>query len=1003
MKKKDQKTGYELTLIGHSGSGKTTLAVGLYATSTEDFTVSSATKETRSYIERLKAGIESGIWPDATNEAELLDIRFNIHRAGGETANLAFKGYMGERADLPGYKAEIVKNPDGAIILLNPGMPILRDPVERNKMIGNIKDIISYLSEPGRRCKAIAFVVTASDRLKTDLKDFAADFQVYEAVIVNFLKTSAFHERWRKFEVTVSGELQSQTKPHFAPGAGNTASEPFRWLFDTIAGLNRRRNRKGVFRSLGSAAAACIAIAALAGGGMYWKDGSAVAKAQRDFTRLSQEMDKAVNDGKWLDVNAKCNGLEDLQKEMAELRPRIPGNQRRCKAIADAIPRRVEYGRLAWFPNEIERLEKSTEILGKPGEPLTKRQYDDKIEAWKSLDTAFARLITFSGESTNKLQRLRTEWEESKNEMRGRLEGFRLAGFRPRVDNEAAAVDQLLLARGVEIDGKPRKAFWDELNQEFDAFHLETEDARTKLGELRQECNAKKTNLFAKIDAHNERILREQFSAYDAEAAKKASEETCKSWRGVIVSWEPLATEGIDRQKKMLAEFDEKRIPWQQAYESKRYSEGVQKLLQDFDVATRNLSDGTQLHEALVASRPYQSAVEKDDDRFIAKAIRLDAWQKIQEARNRALDALFNNQIARWDPRGRKEPEHSKEDLNILDSILKDDDALSKEDYDKWMAELSERLMEAKAKWNENQRSICENFIKKIEKIKDAYFALNEFDGFYSDNAKNPYITNVINRVKSELDAGFDKLIREATSWDANLEYKAQIKKAEKAFNSVRELCNKLLKTRCEDLKADRWFTFAEKCVFSGKINDGFYECFPQTVTITRVHVMLDYTPQPDAWTRKDGFPVKFEKVSLDVLGKCLQWDDKTDDFKSRQRVDIGPCMDLKEEANRSWRQVWTGSKTLESNPWRRVVLALTATDRNKSSLSPDKPMSTSLLIQDKLQFERSRGYLEQTIEMNTQRNTGDQNPKVHFRIYGKVSGDDFWSFHPEMQKGSSR
>ena len=85
-----------IAIIGATGAGKTTLAVGLYATSTGDFTVSPVGDVTSRYLEIRKTSIEEGFWPAAGLEADNVELRLNLH-ASGNQMDIVFREYMGER------------------------------------------------------------------------------------------------------------------------------------------------------------------------------------------------------------------------------------------------------------------------------------------------------------------------------------------------------------------------------------------------------------------------------------------------------------------------------------------------------------------------------------------------------------------------------------------------------------------------------------------------------------------------------------------------------------------------------------------------------------------------------------------------------------------------------------------------------------------------------------------------------------------------------------------
>ena len=364
-----------LAIIGASGTGKTTLAVGLYATSTPEFTVSdNDSKETRKYLEVRKTSIQEGFWPAATNEADYSDLLLSIHAAGKRT-NIVFREYMGERMEKdPNYIREVIGKPKSAMILFNPGMPGetvkkavsfleeaaqqfdgqsplenwggqneiarwsqklgiprfynshdtekrnrllaelsevgemvrelegakardeglrsriaskfraiagevgnlhvlgLTEPETRNRMIGNLQRIAQHLKDNG--CIAVAFVVTASDRLNSDLKDFREDFESYASEVTNHLTNLRLN--WKRFDVTVSGQLDDQNKPQLARGENNTTHEPFLWLLSCI------KHHEFWLRVKVSAATAAVllAVAGAAFGGFVWSSHSKIAGAE---------------------------------------------------------------------------------------------------------------------------------------------------------------------------------------------------------------------------------------------------------------------------------------------------------------------------------------------------------------------------------------------------------------------------------------------------------------------------------------------------------------------------------------------------------------------------------------------------------------------------------------------------------------------------------------------------------------------------------------------------
>jgi len=286
MKKNDSNN---LAIIGASGTGKTVLAVGLYATSTEEFTVSPIGDETSKYLEIRKTSIEEGFWPAATNESENFDLCLRLH-AAGKQADIVFREYMGERMEKdPNYIRAVIGTPKSAMILFNPGMPGLAKPETRNRMIGNLKVIAQHLKENG--CIAVAFVVTASDRLApdSDLAAFKQDFESYAAEVTNHLTNLALD--WRRFDVTVTEKLDDQNTPRLARGENNTTHKPFLWLLERIRNYERRKR----IVSAVATAAILFGIAGATFGGLVLHSRYALACAEKALADRQNALNKAYD------------------------------------------------------------------------------------------------------------------------------------------------------------------------------------------------------------------------------------------------------------------------------------------------------------------------------------------------------------------------------------------------------------------------------------------------------------------------------------------------------------------------------------------------------------------------------------------------------------------------------------------------------------------------------------------------------------------------------------
>ena len=313
-----------LAIIGSSGTGKTTLAVGLYATSTESFTVSPDGDETRKYLEIRKTSIEEGFWPAATNESENFDLRLRLH-VSGRQMDIVFREYMGERMERdPNYIRAVIGTPKSAMILFNPGMPGLSKPETRNRMLGNLKVIVQHLKDNG--CIAIAFVVTASDRLTSDLAAFREDFEAYASEVTNHLTNLGLE--WKRFDVTVSGQLDDQNKPKLARGENNTTHEPFLWLLKRIRDCKRRKS----FLTAAAVVAIILGVSGTVFGGLVIHSRQVLARAETTFTNTTNALNIAYAE---LDEFKVRTESESLTNGFDNITAILPSDRTRKQALID--------------------------------------------------------------------------------------------------------------------------------------------------------------------------------------------------------------------------------------------------------------------------------------------------------------------------------------------------------------------------------------------------------------------------------------------------------------------------------------------------------------------------------------------------------------------------------------------------------------------------------------------------------------------------------------------
>ena len=268
---------HKLVLIGHTGAGKTVLAAGLYATQDKDFGVDDPGSKTQTGIHAIntKTIIEEGHWPAATSVGQITNLRFKINYKGKEE-EISFDEYAGERLENEDeYVNKIFKNPDGAFVLINPGGKQWHNARSKNSLISDLKHYIDLLSKKANN-PPIAFVITASDRLESDLKDFASTFQTYVDEIENYLIRKKCV--YKVFNVSVSGVLKDQNHPHLAPKG---IKDPFIWLLKQYYFRENMKIAKKISLSL----AALFALVLLTLGGLWINDYSTVSSVRKELIR----------------------------------------------------------------------------------------------------------------------------------------------------------------------------------------------------------------------------------------------------------------------------------------------------------------------------------------------------------------------------------------------------------------------------------------------------------------------------------------------------------------------------------------------------------------------------------------------------------------------------------------------------------------------------------------------------------------------------------------------
>lgn len=402
-----------LAIIGATSAGKTTLAVGLYATSTESFTVSPVGDETSKYLEIRKTNIEEGFWPAAGLAEDNVDIRLRLH-ASGNQVDIVFREYMGERMERdPNYIRGVIGTPKSAMILFNPGMPGLSQPETRNRMLGNLKVIAQHLKDNG--CIAVAFVVTASDRLSSDLAAFREDFEAYASEVTNHLTNLGLE--WKRFDVTVSGQLDNQNKPKLARGENNTTHEPFLWLLKRIRDSKRRK-------CLLTAAAVTATILGVSGavfGGLVVHSHQVFARAETAFANTTNALNSAYAKINEADVRMTSEFFKT--NRFHEIRAILPSDRTRKQELIGRANEQIDLWGVRLL--RMELMSNRNTIATKPS--------DVQLGWFEDFNKRLIALVPAFRDAVIERDTLTNEWTKS----RGTLEtDCQMAHFRVNVEKE---------------------------------------------------------------------------------------------------------------------------------------------------------------------------------------------------------------------------------------------------------------------------------------------------------------------------------------------------------------------------------------------------------------------------------------------------------------------------------------------------------------------------------------------------------------------------------------
>lgn len=957
-----EKNETQIAIIGATQSGKTTLAAGLAKTSSPEFTVGFANQATSDYFQPRIAGIAAGHWPEG-NIGEDKDLGLKINTPGGRSALISFKEYMGERMNDENYLEHIVGKPNGALILLSPGMGLLTDHMKREKLIGNLKGIVDYLKS--NKCVAIAFVVTACDRLKTDLKDFAEEFGNCVAEVTNYLNTSGMD--WKRFDVTITGELVDQQKPSIAVGDKNTARGPFVWIMDRVAGRKHMTAAKRVVGWLSGLALVVLAAFGAIRGVQYYSESADLKAREKMAAGIEERVTSAAQKKSESELKLATDDLAVLIASSKTLQCRF----RCCEARrtndvakwADAY----DDARVQYFSVSMDK------------------RYDGRAnngseENCAAFDTL---LVEFAPVDSIKKTALTNRWTEIRPRIR---EGYDVECGN-RFSRQLSELKQKEKDKG--LLGSVRD-FKNEVSKWTTDF-VSSQNIRTNVlsgAELLIQ------SIEDELDLRAGNGLQAQINDLSNNAATKATQSALEELRQDIANWESYTMSGKIKKAELDKTFVNESPKWRMVnlnYSCETNAETIVHKVRSLNPNDSSLHSD-DICDTLKTAYGFTNEWKKASANVLSVAT-----NKICKVSSKFLSDFQSSFTNKWNIYGKKKPEICNDDKNFIEAALDlpNPDKPSEKLTTSFLRELEESLKDALARWRENQRKLANAYIKTLEG-KSAEDAYGDYRRWFDLNSANPFVTNVDSVVVAKVEEFFDKYIEEV---------KIAFLQNEEAFNSAagRDQAKKRydeFKNICLAIAADcsrnpnglssSWCAlFAKSCVDSGKIGSGMNKAFEQGLTVTKIDVKVT-----EDGSYNDYIGGKFSMSCLNylIVGQELKQGAiepffVIDDFK-----------DYGVKLRNSWQTLWNGTKRLSLNPWTYTAFFL------KGSLdlsgTPEDAKGDGAIRMYPLCQNYARGSIEGTFRCKYLTWGGqEQFYACHVRIYCTFEGVDIFELFNKYRK----
>lgn len=291
-----------------------------------------------------------------------------------------------------------------------------------------------------------------------------------------------------------------------------------------------------------------------------------------------------------------------------------------------------------------------------------------------------------------------------------------------------------------------------------------------------------------------------------------------------------------------------------------------------------------------------------------------------------------------------------------------------------------------------------EPFLDGLSGRTDVREVLKRLDALAAEHPASPRLDQAVREVHGLLGSAFDgclePLRRVSESYALSRDDRERLWNRERDLRQnhcdLLGLCLAVRLTNCPKLRRSCWYDFACACLEQGRIERGTEGAFRRDYLLTKIEIRLDYAPQKGAWTREDGFPVNFRCVSFEAAERLCGSRVMNGD---EMLLSVGPCKPLDESVNGTWTTVWSGEFVTRATPWQEAAIQLMIRDENE--VTADIERRAIVLLEDPSLLAAGGGHVVGTVELHTDRNTGDPNPKVHYRLTVSGQGVDLLSLVP--------